>query len=152
MSKRVVVTGIGMVSPLGLDVSTTWQGLVDGKSGVAYITLFDTSDFDVKIAAEVKDFDPLQYIDRKRARHTDRFAQFAIAASLEAAGNARLKIDSANGYEVGVIIGSGMGGLTTLSQQFGVLYDEGPSRVSPFLIPTMISNMASGQVSIHLGA
>jgi len=152
MDNRVVVTGIGIVSPLGLDVSTTWQGLVDGKSGVAHITLFDTSDFDVKIAAEVKDFDPLRYIDRKRSRHTDRFTQFAVAASLEAAGNARLKIDSSNGYEVGVIIGSGMGGLTTLSRQFRVLYDEGPSRVSPFLIPTMISNIASGQVSIHLGA
>jgi len=152
MSKRVVVTGIGMVSPLGLDVSTTWQGLVDGKSGVAYITLFDTSDFDVKIAAEVKDFDPLQYIDRKRARHTDRFAQFAITASLEAAESARLKIDSASGYEVGVIIGSGMGGLTTLSQQYKVLVDEGPGKVSPFLVPTMISNMTSGQVSIILGA
>ena len=152
MDNRVVVTGIGIVSPLGLNAPTTWQALIAGKSGVDYITLFDTSDFDVRIAAEVKDFDPLQYIDRKRVRHTDRFTQFAIAASLEAAGNARLKIDSSNGYEVGVIIGSGMGGLTTLSQQFRVLYDEGPSRVSPFLIPTMISDMASGQVSIHIGA
>lgn len=152
MDNRVVVTGIGIVSPLGLDVSTTWQGLVDGKSGVDYITLFNTSGFDVKIAAEVKGFDPLQYIDRKRARHTDRFTQFAIAASLEAAAGARLKIDSSNGYEVGVIIGSGIGGLTTLSQQLEVLLKEGPSRVSPFLIPTMISNIASGQVSIHLGA
>jgi len=152
MDNRVVVTGIGIESPLGLNAPTTWQALIAGKSGVDYITLFDTSDFDVRIAAEVKDFDPLQYIDRKRVRHTDRFTQFAIAASLEAAGNARLKIDSSNGYEVGVIIGSGMGGLTTLSQQFRVLYDEGPSRVSPFLIPTMISDMASGQVSIHIGA
>jgi len=152
MDNRVVVTGIGIVSPLGLNAPTTWQALIAGKSGVDYITLFDTSDFDVRIAAEVKDFDPLQYIDRKRVRHTDRFTQFAIAASLEAAGNARLKIDSSNGCEVGVIIGSGMGGLTTLSQQFRVLYDEGPSRVSPFLIPTMISDMASGQVSIHIGA
>jgi len=151
-NNRVVVTGIGIVSPLGLDVPTTWQGLITGKSGVDYITLFDASDFDVKIAAEVKGFDPLQYIDRKKARHTDRFTQFAIAASLEAVESARLKIDSSNGYEIGVIIGSGMGGLATLSQQFKVLSNEGPSRVSPFLIPVMIPDMASGQVSIRLGA
>jgi len=152
MDNRVVVTGMGIISPLGLDVPATWQALISGKSGVDYITLFDTSDFDVKIAAEVKGFNPLRCIDRKRVRHTDRFTQFAIAASLEAAASARLKIDSSNGYEVGVIIGSGMGGLTTLSQQLGVLFKEGPSRVSPFLIPTMIPDMASGQVSIHIGA
>ena len=152
MNNRVVVTGIGIISPLGLDVPTTWQGLIVGKSGVDYITLFDSSDFDVKIAAEVKGFDPLQYIDRKRVKHTDRFTQFAIAASLEAVESARLRIDSSNGYEVGVIIGSGMGGLATLSEQLKALFNEGASRVSPFLIPAMISDMASGQVSIRLGA
>ena len=143
---------MGIVSPLGLDAPTTWQGLIAGKSGVDYITLFDTSDFDIKIAAEVKGFDPLQYIDRRKARHTDRFTQFAIAASLKAVESARLKIDSSNGYDVGVIIGSGMGGLATPSQQLKVLFNEGPSRVSPFLIPVMIPDMASGQVSICLGA
>jgi 3-oxoacyl-[acyl-carrier-protein] synthase II len=143
---------MGVISPLGLDVPSTWQALVAGRSGIDYITLFDASDFDVKIAAEVKGFDPLQYIDRKQARHTDRFTQFAIAASLEATESARLKIDSSNGYEIGVIIGNGMGGLTTLSQQLKVLFNEGPGRVSPFLIPVMIPNMASGQVSIRLGA
>lgn len=152
MNNGVVVTGMGIISPLGLDVSTTWQALITGKSGVDYITLFDASDFKVKIAAEVKGFDPLQYIDRKRAKHTDRFTQFAIAASLEAAESARLRIDSSNGYEVGVIIGNGMGGLTTLSEQLKVLFNEGPGRVSPFLIPVMIPDMASGQVSIRLGA
>ena len=152
MNNRVVVTGMGVISPLGLDVPSTWQALVAGRSGIDYITLFDASDFDVKIAAEVKGFDPLQYIDRKQARHTDRFTQFAIAASLEATESARLKIDSSNGYEIGVIIGNGMGGLTTLSQQLKVLFNEGPGRVSPFLIPAMIPNMASGQVSIRLGA
>jgi len=141
-----------VVSPLGLDAPTTWQGLITGKSGVDYITLFDATHFDVKIAAEVKGFDPLQYVDRKKAKHTDRFTQFAIAASLEAVESARLKIDSSNGYEVGVIIGSGMGGLATLSQQLKVLFNDGPSRVSPFLIPVMIPDMASGQVSIRLGA
>jgi 3-oxoacyl-[acyl-carrier-protein] synthase II len=126
--------------------------MLAGKSGVGLYNPFRHQRFDVKIAAEVKDFDPIRYIDRKRARHTDRFTQFAIAASLEAATGARLKIDSSNGYEVGVVIGSGMGGLTTLSRQLRILYDDGPSRVSPFLIPAMIPNMASGQVSIHLGA
>jgi len=151
-SNRVVVTGMGIISPLGLDVSSTWQRLIAGRSGVDSITLFDASGFEVKIAAEVKGFDPLHYIDRKRARHMDRFTQFAIAASLEAVENAHLRIDSSNGYEVGVIIGSGMGGLATLSEQFKVLFNVGASRISPFLIPTMISDMASGQVSIRLGA
>ena len=152
MNKRVVVTGMGIISPLGLDVPTTWQGLITGRSGVDFITLFDASDFEVKIAAEVKGFDPLHYIDRKRTRRMDRFTQFAIAASLEAMESTRLRIDSSNGYEVGVIIGSGMGGLATLSEQLKVLLNEGPSRVSPFLIPIMIPDMASGQVSIRLGA
>lgn len=152
MKNRVVVTGMGIISPLGLDVPSTWQALVTGRSGIDYITLFDTKDFAVKIAAEVKGFDPLQYIDRKGARHTDRFTQFAIAASLEAAESARLKIDSSNEYEIGVIIGNTMGGLATLSKQLEVLFVEGPGRVSPFLIPMMIPDMASGQVSIRLGA
>jgi 3-oxoacyl-[acyl-carrier-protein] synthase II len=152
LNRRVVVTGLGIVSPLGLDVSSSWQGLIAGRPGVGLITLFDASAFDVKIAAEVKGFDPLQYVDRKRAKRTDRFTQFAIAASLEAIENSRLRIDSSNGYEVGVIIGSGMGGLTTLSEQFEVLHNEGNNRISPFLIPTMIPDMASGEVSIQLGA
>lgn len=152
MNNRVVVTGMGIISPLGLDMSSTWQGLTAGRSGVDFITLFDASGFEVRIAAEVKEFDPLQYIDRKRARHMDRFTQFAVAASLEAVESARLRIDSSNGYEVGVIIGNGMGGLATLSEQFKVLSNEGPSWVSPFLIPIMIADMASGQVSIRLGA
>jgi 3-oxoacyl-[acyl-carrier-protein] synthase II len=152
MNKRVVVTGIGIISPLGLDVPSTWQEIIAGRSGVDFITLFDASEFDVKIAGEVKGFDPLLYIDRKRARHMDRFTQFAIAASLEAVESTSLRIDSSNGYEVGVIIGNGMGGLSTLSEQLKVLFNEGASRVSPFLIPTMIPDMASGQVSIRLGA
>lgn len=152
MNIKVVVTGMGIISSLGLDVPSTWQGLIAGESGVNFITLFDASEFEVKIAAEVKGFDALQYMDRKQARHTDRFTQFAIAASLEALGNSRLKIDDSNGHEVGVVIGSMMGGLTTLSEQFKVLLTEGVRRISPFLIPTIIPNMASGQVSIRLGA
>ena len=146
MSKRVVVTGIGIISSLGLVVASTWQGIVNSRSGVDYITLFDAGEFGVKIAAEVKGFDPCQYIDRKRARRMDRFTQFAIAASLEASESARLKIDRSNGYDVGVIIGSCMGGLTTLSGQFEVLASDGPSQVGPFLIPMMLADMASGQV------
>ena len=142
---------MGIVGPLGLDVSSTWQGLLDGKSGVDSVSLFDASEFDVKIAAEVNDFDALQYMDRKQARHMDRFAQFAIAASLEAFDCSRLEIDNLNRHSMGVIIGSMTGGLSTLSDQFNVLSIKGASRVSPFLIPTMIPNMASGQVSIRLG-
>lgn len=147
-----MVTGVGVVTPIGLDSRSTWQGLIEGKSGIDYITLFDTTGFDVKIAAEVKGFDPLQYVDRKRAKRMDRFTQFAIAASLEALTNSQLKIDSTNENDIGVIIGSGMGGLTTLSEEFKVLLSEGPSRISPFLIPIMIPDMASGQVSIRVGA
>ncbi len=152
MNNRVVVTGMGTVNPLEMDVPSTWSGLIAGRSGVDFITLFDTSEFEVKIAAEVKGFDPLRYIDRRRVRRMDRFTQFAIAASLEAMENAHLKIDSSNGYEIGVIIGSGLGGLATLSEQLKVLLDEGPKRVSPFLIPSIIPSMAPGQVSILLGA
>lgn len=151
MNNRVVVTGMGTVNPLGLSVPATWQGLVDGKSGVGLVTLFDTSEFEVKIAAEVDDFDPLQFMDRKTARRMDRFTQFAIAASIEALGSCGLKIDNSNRDKVGVIIGSMTGGLSTLAEQFKILSVKGPNRVSPFLIPAMIPSMASGQVSIQLG-
>ncbi len=151
MNNRVVITGMGIVGPLGLGVLSTWQGLVGGKSGVDFITLFDASEFEVKIAAEVNDFDPLQFMGRKHARHMDRFTHFSIAASLEALDSSHLKIDNFNQHEVGVIIGSMIGGLSTLSDQFNVLLTKGASRVSPFLIPAMIPSMASGQVSIHLG-
>ncbi|MDP2917615.1 MAG: beta-ketoacyl-ACP synthase II [Dehalococcoidia bacterium] len=152
MSNRVVVTGLGIVSPLGNDSRTTWSALIEGKSGVDLITLFDTNGFDVKIGAEVRGFDPLLYVDRKRARRMDRFTQFAVAASLEALESASLKIDASDEQDIGVIIGSGMGGLTTLSQEFKILSTEGPSRISPFLIPIMIPDMAAGQVAIRVGA
>ncbi|MFQ5997259.1 MAG: beta-ketoacyl-ACP synthase II [Dehalococcoidales bacterium] len=151
MNNRVVVTGMGIVDPLGLGVPLTWQGLVSGKSGVDLVTLFDASEFEVRIAAEVNDFDPLQFMDRKTARHMDRFTHFSIAASLEALASSHLKIDNFTRHEIGVIIGSMMGGLGTLSEQFNILSNKGVSRVSPFLIPAMIPSMASGRVSIHLG-
>jgi len=152
MSERVVVTGLGTVNPLGLDVASTWQSLVAAKSGVDFITLCDAENLPVRIGGEVKGFDPVQYVDRKTARRMDRFAQFAVAASLEAVEHASLKLDPFNSDNIGVLIGSGMGGLMTLSEQFRVLWEKGPDRVSPFLVPMMIIDIASGQVSMTLGA
>ena len=152
MDHRVFVTGIGIVSPLGLDVDTTWKGLLAGKSGVSYITAFDSEAFATHIAAEVNDFIPTDHFGRKEARHMDRFVQFAVVASREAVKQAGLTLNDSNAEEVGVIIGSGIGGLITLSEQFKVLQERGPSRISPFLVPMMITDMASGQVSIDLGA
>ncbi len=150
MSDRVVITGVGAVSPLGLNVPSMWEALVNGRSGVDYITLFDPELFETKIAAEVKGFNAADYLDHKKARHMDRYGHFAVVASLEAVEQARLSFDNAE--EIGVIIGSGIGGLGTLSAQFGVLAERGPRKVSPFLIPMMITDAASGQVSILLGA
>lgn len=152
LTKRVVITGMGIVSPLGNDISTFWENLINGQSGIDLITSFDTSDFSVKIAAEVKDFDPLQYIERKEARKMDRFVQFAIAASQQAVQNANLDMEQVDANRVGVYVGSGIGGLGTLEEQHRNLLEKGPRRVNPFFIPMMIANMASGQVSIHLGA
>ncbi|MSQ13632.1 MAG: beta-ketoacyl-[acyl-carrier-protein] synthase II [Dehalococcoidia bacterium] len=151
-TRRVVVTGIGMVTPLGLDTPSTWHALLAGKSGIAPITAFDPSGFETRIAGEVKGFDPTTVMDRKEARRTDRFTQFAIAASRQALGQASLKITQANAERVAVVIGSGVGGIVTLSQQYDVLREKGPTRVSPFLMPMMLADMAPGQVSIALGA
>jgi 3-oxoacyl-[acyl-carrier-protein] synthase II len=128
-----------------------WQALISGKSGVDYITLFDPEPFDTKFAAEVKGFDPLDYIERKEARRMDRFVQFAMAASFQAVEQAELKIGDIED-EVGVLIGSGIGGLGTLSEQVKVLMERGPRRISPFLVPMMVADMASGEVSIALSA
>jgi len=150
-SNRVVVTGMGVVSPLGLDVPTTWEGLIAGKSGIDYITLFDPEPCKTKFAGEVKGFDPTNYVGRKEARHMDRFAQLSVAASLEAVEKSGIQINSTNQDNIGVIIGSGIGGLTTLFEQAKILVEKGPDRVSPFLAPMMISDMAAAQVSITLG-
>ena len=148
---RVVVTGIGILCPLGLDIFATWEELIAGKSGIDYITLFDPEPFDTKFAGEVKGFEPTDYINRKDARRMDRFSQLAVAASLQAVEEAELQINSMNQDNIGVIVGSGIGGLTTLFEQIGVLLEKGPGRVSPFLAPMMISDMAAAQVSIALG-
>lgn len=153
MTKRVVVTGMGMVTPVGNNVETSWENLLAGKSGIERITLFDPTGFDTQIAAEVKNFKPEDFgIDRKEARRMDRYAHFALAATGEALQQSNFKITPENRNRVGVIIGSGIGGISTISEQFKVLHDKGPHRISPFFVPMMISNMASGHVAIMFGA
>jgi 3-oxoacyl-[acyl-carrier-protein] synthase II len=132
-------------------MATTWDNLVAGKSGIDYITLFDASNMEVKFAGEVKGFEPTDYIDRKNVRRMDRFAQLAVAAGIQAVKNADLKIDDSNQDDIGVFIGSGIGGLTTLFEQAKVLVEKGPDRVSPFLAPMMIADIAAAQISIALG-
>jgi len=151
MSNRVVVTGYGAITPLGTDIESTWENLIAGNSGISYISLFDTTNFTVRIAAEVKDFDPLKYLDPSVAKYTDRFTHFAIAASLQAIDSAKLKVGEDNRYDIGIIIGSGIGGLTTLSRQMEILFTRGPNRVSPYLVPMMIADNAPSRVSMILG-
>ena len=148
---RVVVTGIGAFTPLGLDMATTWQGLIAGQSGIDYITLCDPAPLEVKFAGEVKGFEPTNYIGRKEARRMDRFAQLAVAAAMQAVQQSGIQVSAANQGDIAVVVGSGIGGLTTLFEQTKVLIESGPSRVSPFLAPMMISDMAAAQVSITLG-
>ncbi len=152
INNRVVVTGMGVLSPLGLNLSSTWEGLVAGKSGIDYITLCDTEGFDTKFAGEVKGFEPTDYINRKDARRMDRFTQLAVVASLEAVEHSGIEINSANEDKIGIVIGSGIGGLTTMYEQTKILLERGPGRISPFLAPMMIADMAAAQVSITLGA
>ena len=151
MPHRVAVTGYGAVTPLGLNVEDSWHSLLEGKCGIGYITLFDASEFDVKIAAEVRGFDPAAHIDPVTARYSDRFSQFALAAAFQAVAMSGLKITDENKFDIGVVIGSGIGGIGALSAQYRVLYEKGPKRISPFLIPMLISDGASGQISIKLG-
>jgi 3-oxoacyl-[acyl-carrier-protein] synthase II len=148
---RVVVTGIGAFTPLGQDMPSTWENLIAGKSGIAPITIFDASNMEVKFAGEVKGFNPELYINKKDIRRMDRFAQLGVAAGLQAVKNANLTINEANRDDIGVFIGSGIGGLTTLFEQAKVLVEKGPDRVSPFLAPMMISDIAAAQISIALG-
>jgi 3-oxoacyl-[acyl-carrier-protein] synthase II len=150
-NNRVVITGMGTVNPLGLDVASTWEGLINGRSGIDYVTLFDASSHKTKIGGEVKGFEPADYINRKDIRRMDRFAQLSVAASRQAVEQSGLDVSSPEHEDTGIIVGSGVGGLTTLFKQMKVLLDEGPNRVSPFLIPMMIADMAAAQVSIALG-
>lgn len=150
--KRVVVTGLGAITPIGNTVPEYWQGLMSGKNGIDRITLFDASQHKCQIAGEVKGFDPCDYISRKDAKRMDRFAQLAVSASKQAIADAQFVIDDLNAEQVGVMIGTGVGGLKVLEDQQEVLLTRGPSRVSPFTIPTMIANMAAGLTAIHTGA
>ncbi len=152
MKKQVVVTGLGVVTAVGIGVDGFWQNITSGVSGVERLTLLDTSNLDVKIGAEIKEFDPAQYMDRKEVKRTDRFVHFAVAATQMALADSGLEINSANADEIGVVIGSGIGGMKTFEEQYRTCLEKGPKRVSPFFIPMMIPDMASGFVSIVTGA
>jgi len=152
MRRRIVVTGLGCVSPVGITVDETWQALLAGKSGAANITLFDASRHKTKFAAEVKGFDGEALFGKREARKMDRFTQFAMAATLEALEQAKYSIDETNCDRTGVLIGSGIGGIGTLLEQYEVMCERGPERISPFLIPMMIADGASGMVAIQTGA
>ena len=150
--RRVVVTGIGVISPIGTGKEKFFKSLKEGICGVDYITRFDTEGFDTKIAAEVKDFDPSGYFGRKECRRMDRFSQYAIAASKMAAEDSNINPESLDSSRFGVCIGSGIGGMETMEAQYDILKEKGPGRVSPFMIPMMISNIAAGNISIALNA
>ncbi|MEY8415085.1 beta-ketoacyl-ACP synthase II [Tissierella praeacuta] len=149
--KRVVITGLGAITPIGIGKENFWNSLIEGKSGIGAITRFDTTDFDTKIGAEVKDFDSSNYIDKKEARRMDRFTQYAVAGAKLALEDGKVELDKLNLDKVGVIIGVGIGGMESMETEFTKLRDRGPSRVSPLFIPMMISNMAPGQISMTFG-
>lgn len=150
--KRVVITGLSALTPLGSDTATTWDNLIAGKSGIAPITLFDTTGYDARIAGEVKDFRPEDSLPPKQARRMDRFTQLAVVAGNMLVEDAKLAITPENAYRVGVIMGIGLGGLSTIETFHSKLITAGPSRISPFMIPMLISNMGPGQISIFTGA
>jgi 3-oxoacyl-[acyl-carrier-protein] synthase II len=152
MRTRVVITGLGCVSPLGLSVQETWDALIAGKSGAAPITLFDARDHKTRFAAEVKGFDPSKWLKPRDARRSDRYLQFAMASAIQAVEDARLEIDESNRDRVGVLIGSGIAGIGTLLSQVELMRERGASRVSPFLVPMMLADTAPGMVAIHFGA
>lgn len=148
MARRVVVTGVGLVTPLGTGVEKTWNGLCAGKSGIGLITRFDTTDYAVKIAAEVKDFNAEEYIDPKTAKHLDLFVQYAVAAAEMAFTDSGFMVTEENGPRIGVITGCGLGGLPTIEKYHQICLERGPKRITPFFIPMVIPNMGAGQISI----
>ena len=152
MTKEVVITGIGMISPVGNTIDASWNNLINGNSGIDVIKSFDTSEMETKIAGEIKNFNPIDLIGKKESRRMDRFSQLAIVASQEALNSAQLNIDETNEHRVSVMISSGIGGIITISEQIDILRDKGPSRISPFLVPMMLPDMASSQVSMKFGA
>ncbi len=148
--RRVVITGIGVISPIGSDKDIFWDNLVEGRSGISAVESFDVSQYPCRIAGEIKDFDPTCYMEKKEAKRVDRFTQFGVAAALEAWKDAGLDQLDLNKEEIGVMVGSGIGGIQTIEEQLKILTEKGPRRVSPFLVPALIANMASGYISILL--
>lgn len=152
MKRRVVVTGLGAVTPIGNNVETFWNGIKEGKVGIGPITKFDTAEYKVKIAAEVKGFSAKEHMDFKAAKRMELFYQYAVAAAKEACADAGLEMEKEDPYRVGVIVGSGIGSLATVEKEYEKILEKGPARVNPLMVPLMISNMAAGNVSIHTGA
>jgi 3-oxoacyl-[acyl-carrier-protein] synthase II len=150
--RRIVVTGLGVITPLGIGIDESWKGIIGGRSGIKNITQFDASTFPTKIAGEVEGFNPENYIEPKEIKKMDRFIHFGVAASLMAMNDSGLRIDPSNSDRVGVIVGSGMGGLATIERYHSVFLEKGVRRISPFFIPMLIINLASGQISMRLGA
>mgnify|MGYP003574923759 FL=1 len=150
--RRVVVTGVGAVTPLGNDVETTWKGIIDGKSGIGPLTRVNADEYPAKVAAQINDFNPESFMDRKDARKMDRFTQYAVASALMAVEDSKLTITDENANRIGVWIGSGIGGMETFEEQYEIFQKRGYRRVSPFFVPMLIPDMATGQVSIILGA
>ena len=151
MNRRVVVTGMGMITPLGHTVQDNWAALIAGRTGTGRITLFDPTGYDSQVAGEVKDFDATRYMDRKEARRTDRFSQFAMAAAQEALRSSDYSVEADESARIATIIGTAHGGISTLLEQYDVLRERGPGRVSPFTVPMALNDMACGNVSIRFG-
>lgn len=152
MNKRVVITGMGVITSLGFGIESFWQSIKEGKNGISVVERFDTSGVAAKVAAEIKNFDPAVYIDKKEARRMDRYAQFAMAAAKLAVEDSGLDVKSVDSYRFGVLVGSGIGGIETFENQHEVLMTKGPGRVSPFFIPMMIANMGTGRIAMEFGA
>ena len=152
MEKRVVITGMGIISPLGIGVEKNWEAICQTKSGIGLITKFDTAEFASKIAGEVKGFNPEDYMDKKEVKKMDAFIQYALASGKMAIEDSQLKIDESNADRVGVLVGAGIGGLSTIEKYHSILLEKGPKKISPFFIPMLIVNLAPGQISIYFGA
>jgi len=152
LRRRVVVTGMGLVVPIGIGVETAWKNACEGKSGIGRLTRFDPEGFDTRIAAEVKGFNPELYIEKKEVKKMDLFIQYALAATKEAVEDSKLSITPENGDRIGVIVGTGLGGLPTIEKYHQILMERGPGRISPFFIPMLVANLAAGQIAIQYGA
>ena len=151
MENRVVITGMGVISSLGIGREAFWESLVQGRNGISTVTRFDASGYPTRIAGEVRGFDPRDYMDKKEARRMDRFTQFAVAAGMLGLQDAGIDLSRENPDRVGVFLGTGIGGTETFEEQHRILLDKGPNRVSPLFVPMMIGNMGAGQVSIQFG-